>query len=229
MSRPRVNDPNSRASRFRRRRFHLVERLIDSLLASREIVRILDVGGRRDYWDLLRKDLHPRVEITILNYLDNELSVGRRENDPITLHYVQGDARRMPQYLDRSFDLAHSNSVIEHVGALRDCQSFAREIRRVSDAYYVQTPYLWFPIDPHFGVPFIHWLPNATRAQLYSRYKIGYAARAATYTDAMERADHVNLLDQRFLREIFPDGRLIKERFGLMTKSLVMIRDNYSV
>jgi hypothetical protein len=224
MARPAVNDPKSRASRFRRARFRMIEEIIGRIVARKGRARILDIGGRRDYWALLDPALASRVSLLLLNY-DDELEVGRAEGDGLDVSYATGDGCAMPQYGDRSFDLAHSNSVIEHVGSLQNCARFADEVRRVAEAYYVQTPYLWFPIEPHYGVPFLHWLPSATRAQLYARYKIGYAARMPSYRAALARADHVNLVDRRLMRELFPDGRLIRERFALMTKSIVMVRE----
>jgi hypothetical protein len=224
MARPAVNDPNSRASRFRRKRFRMIEELIGRIVARKGRARILDIGGRRDYWALLDPALAAKVSLVLLNY-DDELTVARDPNDAMDVEYAVGDGCAMPQYADRSFDLAHSNSVIEHVGSLGNCRRFADEVRRVADAYYVQTPYLWFPIEPHYGVPFLHWLPTATRAQLYARYKIGYAAKMPSYRAAIDRADHVNLLDQRSMAEFFPDGRMVRERFALMTKSIVMVRE----
>jgi hypothetical protein len=36
----------------------------------------------------------------------------------------------------------------------------ARETVQVGRSYYLQTPNFWFPLEPHYGVPFIHWLPD---------------------------------------------------------------------
>ena len=33
-------------------------------------------------------------------------------------------------------------------------------MRRVAKQYYVQTPYKWFPIEPHFLTPLVHYLPK---------------------------------------------------------------------
>lgn len=67
MKRPEATDPRSIRYRLRKARFALIERLIREAARGAETVRILDIGGRRDYWRLLDPALHDRVEITIVN------------------------------------------------------------------------------------------------------------------------------------------------------------------
>lgn len=222
--RPQVNDPRARASVFRRRRFVIIEEILRDLLAERARVRVLDIGGRRDYWNLLSPGLVPRLSVTILNNKTPELQTGAREDDPLETVAVIGDACAMPQYGDRSFDLVHSNSVIEHVGPLARMAEMAAEIRRVGHAYYVQTPHLWFPIEPHYGVPFFHWLPKATRAAIGAKRKVGYRTRPRGWGMAMTFADHTELLNAPVMRALFPDAELKRERVALMTKSLIAVR-----
>lgn len=56
--------------------------------------------------------------------------------------------------------------MIEHLGSFECQQAFADEIRRVAPRYYVQTPYKWFVVEPHFLCLFIHWLPKPTYRRL---------------------------------------------------------------
>ncbi len=49
--------------------------------------------------------------------------------------------------------------MIEHVP--KDLQpAFAHEIRRVGERYFVQTPNRYFPIEPHYQMPFVHSFPR---------------------------------------------------------------------
>jgi hypothetical protein len=61
----------------------------------------------------------------------------------------------MPQYRDKEFDIAFSNSVIEHVGNDLRIRQMADEVRRVG-RNYLQTPNYYFPLEPHFFFPFFH-------------------------------------------------------------------------
>ena len=75
---------------------------------------------------------------------------------------VRGDACYLP-HVDRGFDIAFSNSVIEHLGEYESQRRFAEEIRRVGRKVWVQTPARWFLVEPHFLTVGIHWLPRSVQ------------------------------------------------------------------
>jgi hypothetical protein len=105
------------------------------------------MGGTYEYWmrvgvDYLRER---KVMITLLNLTPSDLSEVKGYTDLFTS--VIGDACHLEQYSDRQFDLAHSNSVIEHLETWSNMKAFASETRRVASNYYVQTPNFWFPFD----------------------------------------------------------------------------------
>jgi len=75
------------------------------------------------------------------------------------IRYVHGDATSLP-FPDDSFDIVHSNAVIEHVGD-RDAQAaFVREALRVGRQVFLTTPNRWFPLELHTRLPLVHWLPE---------------------------------------------------------------------
>jgi hypothetical protein len=116
-------NPTSLAARLRRRRFALFQGLLSRLAGQ---VRILDVGGTPVFWRVMGFDEN-RVSVTLLN---EEPPTG----DATGFVTLVGDARNMPQFRDREFDIVFSNSVIEHVGTLADQQAMASEVRRVDEA-----------------------------------------------------------------------------------------------
>ena len=161
-------------------------------------------GGVSVYWHLLPDDLVDHVSITILNL---EVPKGARINSDcpqsLEFHYEVGGGRQLSNFDNNTFDLVHSNSVIEHVGVIKDMISFASEIQSAGRRHYVQTPNIWFPIDPHYGVPFFHWLPWPLRAKILCWVPVGFKDRFAEYHDAVEFVELVNLFDESALRLLF--------------------------
>ena len=142
---------------------------------------------------------------------------------------IRGSPRRLATHEtlrafgDQSFDLVHSNSLIEHVGSLDDQARMAAEIRRVAAGYFVQTPNRYFPIEPHFLVPAFQFLPVALRVRVARRFRPGWY-RGGDAAVAVRDAREIRLLSERELRAMFPDGQVWRERLYGMTKSFVVWR-----
>ena len=136
---------------------------------------------------------------------------------------VRGDARDLP-FADGAFDVAFSNSVIEHVGAWEDQCRFAAEIRRVAPRLWVQTPNRWFPVEPHFVAPMVHFLPR--RAQpVVARWATPWGwENRPTAEQARAFVGSIRLLTFREMRELFPDCEILRERWMGMTKSFIAVR-----
>jgi len=104
-------------------------------------------------------------------------------------------------------------------------KSFAAETRRVGRNYYVQTPYFWFPFDPHYyRMPMFHWFPRPVRARLLNSLPLATIGRIEGVDLAFDVVDRARLLDGRQFRFLFPDAKVSFERFGGLAKSMVAIR-----
>lgn len=215
-------NPNSLGSRLRRRRSQRLKDLIDAIHARRGEVRIVDLGGRRSYWEMFDEAwLAARgVHVTLVN---SGAEVARMREDERYAALV-GDACDLPQFADNSFDLAHSNSLIEHVGGWERVEAFMRESRRLAPFSYLQTPYFWFPVEPHFLAPFYHWLPESWRAKILLRMRLGHYRRASDMGAAMRTIRSAILLDRAQLSWLMPDARIEFEWLGPFPKSLIAIR-----
>jgi hypothetical protein len=212
---------NSLATRFRRARAAHVVALINKTFAERGQCRIADLGGEPAYWRLLfdRDFLESRkVHVSLFN--PQPFAV----DDPL-FSAVVGDACDLSDHADQSFDLVHSNSVVEHVGDWPRMEAFARECRRLAPRYYVQTPYFWFPIEPHFSAPFFHWRSEQARARMLLKRGYGWWPKAADMGEAMRAVQHARLLDKAQFKFLFPDARRVDEKILVVTKSLIAIRD----
>lgn len=217
------SSPSSPGFRFRARRILPFIQLAAHCHERHGSVSVLDVGGKKGYWRILPEGVMERynMHITILN-----IPSERREEDEERFTHVYGDACAMPEYHDRQFHILHSNSVIEHVGNWSNVQRFASEVRRVADFLFVQTPYFWFPMEPHYMTPFFHWLPRPWQVGLTRRFTLGNRGKAADLSQAWLNIDEApRLLDLKSFRLLFPDCRIIKERFlFLFVKSMIAVR-----
>ncbi len=202
--------PGSLSAWFRRRRAgHLA-----SLLATvPRPLTILDIGGEQVFWDEF--PLTDGISVVLLNLDAFATTSGRFSS-------VRGDARDLAQFADQSFEVVVSNSVLEHVGGPVDQRRAAEEIVRVARRYYVQTPNRWFPVDPHFLIPFFHLLPWNARVWWLTRFNAGWLTATHDRAAAAQLVDGVQLLDARSLRRLFPKARLWRERIAGLTKSLVV-------
>lgn len=172
---------------------------------------MLDVGGGGDWnWD----DVSFTTSITVIN-LQTGLDI------PGRIFWVEGDACDMSMFKDRAFDLAFSNSVIEHVGDFDRQQQMANEIRRVAVSYWVQTPYRHFPLEVHMMFPFFQYLPLKLRAWLGVRWPFSF--EMMRHGDPLRDATKVWLLDIRQMKQLFPEADIIIERFLGIPKSLVAV------
>jgi SAM-dependent methyltransferase len=140
---------------------------------------------------------------------------------------------RLP-FDDNYFDIVFCSSVIEHVTiekekiwkctsseqfknqAYRAQKNFAREITRLGKAYYVQTPNRDFPIESHTWLPFISYLPRPSLVKILNFSNKFWIKK--TNPDW-------NLLNERQMKEFFPDSKIYYEKYCGLVKSLIAIKN----
>jgi hypothetical protein len=211
------NKPNSIANRMRRKRSRHVMRLIEQAHREHGRCRIIDLGGELAYWRLFdRKALEDfNVHITLVNLPPMVVE------DPM-FAAVQGNACDLSGvFPDNSFELVHSNSVVEHVGDWQDMEQFAGEVQRLAPLYYVQTPNYGFPVEPHFSALFFHWRSEQARARALLKMRPNYGNDLG---HAMRDVQSAKLLDRGQFKFLFPDCEVLSEKFFGLTKSLIGIR-----
>jgi hypothetical protein len=199
----------SLSHRLRARRFELFERLVADLPRPLEII---DLGGTNAYWEQRGWAGRDDVSITLVN-------LDRQERRHANIHPTIGDATDLREHADGAFDIAFSNSVIEHLFTFESQARMAQEVRRVARAYWVQTPNFWFPIEPHFLVPAWHWLPEVARVEILRRRGVGWAGRCEDPEVARAIVREHRLMRRSELGRLFPGAELVGERFGGLVKS----------
>ncbi len=195
--------------------------MIETVFGENGAVNIIDIGGTDKYWGIVSRQFleQHKVSITVVNLPDQVLP-----EDHDLFKFVRGDGCDLAGFEDKSFHIAHSNSVLEHVGGWDRMRQFAQELSRVSEKYFVQTPNYWFPIEPHSMTPFFHWLPKATRIWLVSHFQLGHWQKASSRDDAVRIVESARLLKKTQFQQLFEDADIWTERFLGLPKSFVAIR-----
>jgi hypothetical protein len=220
-----LSRPDSLSNGFRRRRDVRLRGLISDITSKSGPIRILDLGGTVEYWRRVGIDFlaDNSCHVTVLNQRADALVVD--DGEAALFSTAAGDACDLSQFADNAFELVHSNSVVEHVGNWSRMKAFASETRRVGLSYYVQTPYFWFPIDPHYyRAPLIHWMPRPWQAQIIKSFPVALCGAGQSLDAAYEILDTTQLIDARQMAVLFPDAQLLSERLLGLTKSLMAIR-----
>jgi ubiquinone/menaquinone biosynthesis C-methylase UbiE len=161
--------------------------------------KLLDVGGgtgmNGEFTRLYQR--FDSVTLVNLNPPGHDAEAG------YNLRIVNADGRSLP-FVDKSFDWVFSNAVIEHVGDWEDQNRFAAEVRRVaSRGYFVTTPNLYFPIEPHALLPLYQFYPDRLKP-FALRISPGY----------MKEAEHIELLTEKKLKTLFPEAQVKRVNFA---------------
>lgn len=176
-------------------------------------MRVLDIGGEAQFWR--HRNVRPS-QVTMVNVFEQPV-------DEPWMTAVAGDGCALPDGLG-TFDLVFSNSVIEHVGGHWRRERFADEVRRSAPSYWVQTPNRYFPVEPHFLIPFFQHLPLAVRVQVAVRWPLGNYGTLKDRDLVLREALTTELVSRTEMRRYFPDAELVSERFAGLTKSLIAVK-----
>lgn len=173
--------------------------------------KVIDLGGTPSFW----ADCPYSLEITIVNLPGFNPPEPGDTHHKITL--IEGDACDINFAGDNSFDIAHSNSVIEHVGDETNQARLANEAHRLAPRYWVQTPSIWFPIEAHNNMPFWLFYPPVLKRALIRRWR----QKLPAWTEMVEGT---TVLMRNDIQNMFPDGTIWTERVLGFAKSYVVYR-----
>ena len=179
--------------------------------------RLLDVGGNMFFWDLARTQKLAMPKITIINTYQTSESL------PENIKWVVGDGKKLP-FEDLSFDIAFSNSVIEHLYSWESQVQFANEIKRVAPNYFVQTPSKNFIVEPHFLTPFIHWFPKNVQKNLVQNFTVWGWITRPTQEKCAQMLAELRLLNKKEMGQIFSESHIEIERLWGWEKSIIAIK-----
>lgn len=206
-------DPRSFAARMRAKRFEAFTNLLRDMPKP---VKIIDLGGTASFWQRSGRLDDGALDITIVNVQDQPSLEGR-------VHVIKGDAADLTDLDSLCFDVAFSNSVIEHLFTFERQMTMAHEMQRVAQVYWLQTPNYWFPVEPHFHFLGWQWLPLAARVRILQKKACGWRGPCPDRDVATQTVREIRLMTQKDLRACFPRATILPERFFGLTKSWVVI------
>jgi hypothetical protein len=131
--------------------------------------------------------------------------------------YIRIEPNQRLPFADKSFTIATSNAVLEHVGSPSHQAFFVSELMRVARKVFVSVPHRYFPVEHHTGIPFLHFWDRSF-------------ATACRYLDKSEWADERNLIlmSRTRLRSLGPAGATIAYtglRLGPWSSNLILFID----
>lgn len=202
---------HSLGNKFREKRFSFFLKKINKLPKP---VCILDVGGKTNFWE--NRDLGGNLnfKITIIN-IEKEIS------NYSNIDFVTGNATDLSQFNDKSFDIVHSNSVIEHLYNFNNQSKMASEIIRVGQKYIVQTPNKYFFLEPHYLLPFFQFIPDKLKYLILTKTKLS-RLKKWDKNFAKQYIKEIRLLSLKEMKELFPNSKIYFEKFLGMNKSFTM-------
>lgn len=204
------HNPRSISARARAARWQKFQQVFPDISS----LRVLDLGGMPDYW--VAAPVRPAHVLTV-NLWPSDL-------DEAWVEHRQGDVLDLPmEVLEDGCDLIVSNSLLEHLGGHSNRQRFADMVRAAPSRHWVQTPYRYFPIEPHWMFPGLQFLPFAAQVAVTKRWRRGHM-QAYTDDEAVSRVNEVELLGLRQMHAYFPQSEVWLERLAGLPKSMVAIR-----
>ncbi len=203
-------NPRSLAGRSRERRWQALQERFPAVSS----MRVLDLGGWLSSWRSVSGRPAQVVSLNLNEQAEEPDSWGRA---------VVGDACSPPEWLMREpFDLVYSNSLIEHVGGHDRCTALAGVVHAAAPHHWVQTPYRYFPVEPHWLCPGLQFLPVAAREKVAAAWPLGFMS--STDASSVEDVLSVSLLSITELKHYFPRSDVIRDQWMGLTKSIVAVR-----
>jgi hypothetical protein len=207
-----VDSPDSVGGRARAQRWELFREMFPDV----ETMRVLDLGGTVDAW--LQAPVQP-AQITIVNLYEP----GDSDNNRI--RPLIGDACHAAEVLTNAgcadgFDIVFSNSLIEHVGGHARRVEFAQQVRRLARHHWIQTPYRYFPVEPHWLFPGMQFLPVAARVKIATHWPLVHT-KPRSVDEARREVLWTELISKTEMQDYFPGSTILPERMLGLTKSLI--------
>lgn len=186
-------------------------RMFEQLLRPTPEMRILNVGaaGTEIGIEEQLETYYPHLSRIVGGGISQRDTEGYLASFP-QVQAVVFDGCALP-FADQSIDIVYSGAVLEHLPGPEYARKFAAEIQRVGRGWFVTTPNFWSPIDVHYHLPLVQFLPEETQRWLVTRLgKTPYPC--------------LHIFSKRELRKLFPISQVTGCRVTFYPESLIAYR-----
>ncbi len=214
-----INSIKARSFQYRLKRI----KLFTKLLIANDITdaSIIDIGGTLDFWNTFL----PYIDHSLIRQIDViNLSIANEKSVRIGDIYISernGNALLQSDYRN-NYDIAFSNSVVEHVGSLRNQQLFANLIKNNSIHHFIQTPNKKFIVEPHFYMPYFQYYPISLQSFLHRNFNLGFMNKNSNYIESRVDCEETRLLTYYEIKKLFSTSTIYREYFCGLTKSFII-------
>jgi 2-polyprenyl-3-methyl-5-hydroxy-6-metoxy-1,4-benzoquinol methylase len=210
-----VRDPESR----RRQAVKIAAALQTRTRQPLERAICVDVGCSSG---LISASLAPLMRAFIgVEYDEQALAVVSDEQKS-HLTFARGDAMRLP-FADASVDVVICAQVYEHVPDARQLFAEMARIMKPGAIAFFSGPNWLFPVEPHYFLPFLHWLPSGLADAWLRRLGKGdhYYERSQTLFVLRRMLHQFEIQD--VTREVARG--ILEERGGVSARMITLLPD----
>ena len=177
--------------------------------AGARILNVGTTGSRIGFWEQL-EHWYPHPDRITGGGLHFDAVLDYQESFPAVTAVVF-DGCSMP-FPDKSFDIVYSNAVLEHLPGPDAVARFTSEVQRVGKCWFVSTPNFWYPVEPHYHLPYVQLLPQ------HWQHRAAASIGKPTYP-------YLQLLSRRDMRRLFPTSDVVGCRVTFYPETLIAYRE----
>jgi len=195
-----INNSESLAVKVRQENFKKFKDLVSSFGRK---VKILDLGGRQAYWEMMKYIDPNLIDVTLVNLEDIQVSLSN-------FRAIKTDIFKLNNSEFINFDIIFAHSLIEHV----DHEKLAKLIVDSGKPYFVQTPNKHFPIEPHFLIPLFQYFPLWLKLWCVRNFR----------KELEPEVESINLLTKKELERLFPNSSISGGKLFKLVQSYVVLQ-----
>jgi len=195
-----------------KRRAQVLSRYLETMKPS-PTDTCLEIGGPTNAMSEITSKFHQYLVIN----MDSDYLKRNHAYYSGPYHPLVADGCRLP-LKDKGVDFIFANALLEHIPR-EHRHLFAAEIRRVCrKGYFMANDNHWFPLDPHYLIPFYQFLPHSFK-RFVSRYANFKWFPKGTY-------ERIDLLTIKEYKKLFPDARYegLRFPFSPISESIIVWR-----